>query len=508
MGGVKTVPRLPTSSGSQRVHAACVTYLRDHIRAPHDRRRSIMSVPGIRTWADTWADMRRAITEFLAVPAATVVLFIGLAVAMYVLDRAPVGALEPTRAFLERHFLVDPETAGVLLGTVAGGVITVTSITFSLLLLAVQQSAAAFTSQVLDQFLRRRLNQFYFGVFVGIALYALVTLATANTRVVPIFGSVVALVLTLVALATLVLLLYSTLNQMRPNRIVEAIHDLTLLARERQRPLLGRTRAAAAFPHASVTTRVLAETNGYLTGVHLGRIANAAAEARGRVEVSLLVSVGAYVCFHDMVAEVRAEHDDDARTLAAAVHHALAFERQRNLTIDPAYGVTQLATIGWTSVSSAKSDPAPGLAAVRNLRDLLARWSEESVERDVRDGTPNGAPPVPLVYRDDVLEGVLGALESVAVAAAESRQHQTCAEVARALAQMADRIPPPTRPSAERVIRVLLATLGDHLSTAGLDHALARLAEAAAAMSHGETAGAVRRARADLAARTLDESGA
>ena len=57
---------------------------------------------------------------------------------------------------------------------------TVASITISLLLLALQQSAANMTTQILDQFLRRRINQAYFGFFVGLALYSLVTLTLAT----------------------------------------------------------------------------------------------------------------------------------------------------------------------------------------------------------------------------------------------------------------------------------------------------------------------------------------
>jgi uncharacterized membrane protein len=54
---------------------------------------------------------------------------------------------------------------------------TVASITISLLLLALQQSAANMTTQILDQSLRRRINQAHFGFFLGLALYSLVTLA-------------------------------------------------------------------------------------------------------------------------------------------------------------------------------------------------------------------------------------------------------------------------------------------------------------------------------------------
>ena len=457
-----------------------------------------------KTWRDTWADVRRSFSDFLVVPAATVAGFIALAVAIYTLDRTRVGWLEPARALLAARLVTGPDTTNALLGTIAGGVITVTSITFSLLLLAVQQSAGALTAQVLDQFLRRRLNQLYFGVFVGIALFALIILATTDARVTPVFGAATALVLTLVALTVLVVLLYTTLNQMRPHRIVEAIHDLTLVARDRQLPMIRRTRRASLYPSPPVTLPVHSPTNGYVAAVHLEHLGRVTGAAAGPVEVVLLVSMGDYVCFGDVIAEVRAASRADAEALCTAARGALSLERQRNLHVDAGYGVFQLAMIAWTSVSTAKSNPAPGLAALRVLRDLLARWSADDADAK-RAAEPHAeehehaGPPLPVVYRDDVFESVIETFESIGVVASESMQHQSCAEVIDAIAIMFDRLPRDSRRRAEDAVLRTLSSLGDHVLTAPLDRALDRLAGVLAAAGRFDTAAAVQRAHAALA---------
>lgn len=248
--------------------------------------------PRVKTWTNAWADIRRAFSDFLAVPTFTVLAFVLFAFGTYLLDRNTVAWLEPTRAFLKAHVVVDPSATAALLGSIAGGLLTLTSITFSLLLLAIQQSAGALTSQVLDQFLRRRLNQMYFGVFVGISLYALIILATTNTRVSPVFGATFTLILTLVTLSVLVLLLYTTLNQMRPTRIIQAIHDLTLKARERELQLIARTRRAPMLRNPAATVAVKSHNNGYVAAIRLDRIGRATSAVNGEVEVVLLVSRG------------------------------------------------------------------------------------------------------------------------------------------------------------------------------------------------------------------------
>lgn len=95
-------------------------------------------------------DIRRSFVEFLTLPTAIIVAFLLLAAGMHALDLNAAAWLGPPRAFLHRHLFADLTATRSLLGTIGGGMITVTSITFSLLLLAVQQSAAALTNQVFD----------------------------------------------------------------------------------------------------------------------------------------------------------------------------------------------------------------------------------------------------------------------------------------------------------------------------------------------------------------------
>jgi uncharacterized membrane protein len=91
-------------------------------------------------------------------------------------------------------------------------------------------------------------------------------------------------------------------------------------------------------------------------------------------EVVILGSIGEYVAFGDVVSEIATTSGKDLSRLEPVVRNALALEEQRDLDSDPAFGIEQLAMIGWTSISTAKSNPSPGLLTILNLRDLLAQW--------------------------------------------------------------------------------------------------------------------------------------
>jgi len=201
--------------------------------------------------SNLWDAIRRAFAEFLTIPTCLIVSFLLLAASSYALDHTEIIWLEPIRQVLQTRVFSDAGATSALLSTIASSLITATSITISLLLIAVQQSAGSMTSEVFEQFLRRRQNQFYFEFFVGFALYALVTLATVDEPFNPVFGATLAFLLTIIALYLLLLLFYTTINQMRPVEIIETIHDHILAAREQQLPLLRKTRRASRYNGAA-----------------------------------------------------------------------------------------------------------------------------------------------------------------------------------------------------------------------------------------------------------------
>ena len=63
-------------------------------------------------------------------PSLVIVAFVLLAVSTYVLEEANPGWMEPAHRFMRSHVFGEQETTSNLLGTVATGIITITSITF------------------------------------------------------------------------------------------------------------------------------------------------------------------------------------------------------------------------------------------------------------------------------------------------------------------------------------------------------------------------------------------
>lgn len=78
-------------------------------------------------------------------------------------------------------FSNQPDGARSLLSTVAGSMITVTGITFSLTLLAVSHATSQFGPRLLTNFMRDRGNQLTLGTFIATFLYCLMVLRTVRS---------------------------------------------------------------------------------------------------------------------------------------------------------------------------------------------------------------------------------------------------------------------------------------------------------------------------------------
>ena len=372
--------------------------------------------------------VRRAFSEFLTVPLAMLFAAIVFAAFTLYLDRADVTWLAVGRQYLSLHLFQTAQGTASLLGTLLSGMLTLISITFSVLLLAVQQTASTLSNQVYDQFLRRRFNQVYFGYSVGLAVYTLLVLAAVGRTFNPVYSASCLVVLSIGGLVLLILLIYGAVYQMRPEVIIQAMHDHTLRARERQQTLIRRTLRETRSPYKK-KAEVTAEQDGFLADVNIDTLQDAGS---GKIEIEIVVPIGTYAACGDLLAVIRAASPDAARSVVPAVRQALRLEHDRDLSRDPAWGIVELENIAWTTASSAKSTPEPPRLVINALRDLLTRWSEQKCARGAEF-------PLPIVYHDNVERQALDALATIAIGAKESLQNVVMIEALRAFGLLYER---------------------------------------------------------------------
>lgn len=293
-------------------------------------------------------------------------------------------------------------------------------------------------------------------------------------------------------------MIYNTIDQMRPAQIIQFIHDRVLEARDEDLRLLAATRrtARADWP---VAASIRARESGYVVRLDLPRIEEAVRRhAQAAVEIEFDITVGTYRAVNDPLFQVRCRPgttlDAGAReSLVGETLKALTYDDGRDLQHDAAYGLHQLSTIAWTSVSTSKSNPSPGLSVIQALRDIIAHWSED-------ENQPLEDPSSCIVYADAAPIIATDALEAVIVVASESIQSQTLTEAIKTLAILLRHVGQPTADRLADVANRTLSSLGEHVLTRQLEAALEDMAKALTERGFIVVARAVSEASAELAA--------
>ncbi|MDN3311380.1 DUF2254 domain-containing protein [Microbacterium oryzae] len=277
------------------------------------------------------------------------------------------------------------DTARSVLSSIAGSLITATSLTFSLTVVALQLASSQASPRVLRLFARDRQVHWTLAAFLGTFAYSIAVLRAVRSatesdpELVPRVAVTVAFVLTLVSVVMLVFFLAHLAAQLRVETMLKDIHADT----DRTIDLVGaRDSSAAAFPGpVEVPGRrraVAADTSGFITGRDLALLADVAVD-RGLV-VAEAKAVGDNVVAGMPLAfwwsDGRDDAEADAEATAQALRRAFTIGYERNAVEDVGYGVQQIVDIALRALSPGVNDPVTAVHALGHLTAVTARRIE------------------------------------------------------------------------------------------------------------------------------------
>ncbi|TCP42646.1 putative membrane protein [Tamaricihabitans halophyticus] len=435
------------------------------------------------------ARVTHALQEFLFLPTLVAAGCLVIGVGTVILDRGAGSWGHTARESFAA--LAPPEAASSFVSTVTPGLLTVISIIFFVLLMAVQHQSSTYSPAVLDQFLRRKTNQVFFGLFVGLTTCSLLSLGLLPQGKAVVSGTAVA-AMTIVTLFSLLVFAYSTVDQMRPSATVWMLEKLAVDARASQQPLLARCRSEPLRTDLPAR-EVRSECVGYVVGIDHGLLATAIQPVRHAVEIELHAGMGEHVVPGTVVATVRAESATERDWFADTVLSSLRLGRMRDVDHDAAHVVDQLSSIAWAA-TAVSGDPEGARIAVEALHSLLVSFARD----DERHSAGIHGGPLPLVYNERMNGRIVDGLTSVIAASGQSGQHQTCSAVLLVLARAMPHLPEPAQHLvADRLQRVLYTSLGQ-VYTYQMEQAFEAIHGAMRAAGRPDNAQRVRELEAEL----------
>ncbi len=270
-----------------------------------------------------------------------------------------------------------------MLSTIAGSMITVAGLTFTLTIAALVTASGQYTSRILRNFMRDRRNQIVLGSFVGIFTYCLVVLRTiragGEVTFVPSLAVFAALVLALVGIGVLVFFIHHIATSIQASTIVRRIADETFAAMDRLFPEDSARQAhdgeAPVWdggPYESIASTRM----GYVQSADLTALL-AIAQEHGAL-VRLKAQPGDFVAPFSILMSVACPSplgEEAHRKLCAAV----GIRRFRIIDEDLGCGVSQLVDIALKALSPGINDTTTAVMCIDHLGAVLARLAPRAM---------------------------------------------------------------------------------------------------------------------------------
>ena len=441
-----------------------------------------------------WQETR---SSFWFVPAAIVLGAVGLATSLIAVD-----ATVDLHVVERSPLLFGAGAAGSrgLLTAVASSMITVAGVVFSITIVALALTSSQYTSRVLRNFMRDRINQVVLGVFVGIFAYCLVVLRTIRGgdegAFVPSLAVLVGLILAFVGIAFLIFFIHHISKSIQASSIIAAAARETIAAVDHLFPMgLGEDADEDADGNLAMTqaernwSAVPARETGYIESID-GEALLALARKRGTV-LRMERGVGEFVVEGTPLVSVAGPGGLDEET-TAELNAIYVISHQRTVEQDAAFGIRQIVDIALKALSPGINDTTTAVMCVDYLGAILVRLAVRGIstphrldrgELRVIARGPSFRSLLAEAFDQirqnaqgnvAVLERLLQALESIGHLTKNTKRRQSLEQHAKLIGELAERsIPCPH--DSERieaaVFRLSQHTVGSQLSCARTDPA-------------------------------------
>ncbi|HEY0846595.1 MAG TPA: DUF2254 domain-containing protein [Noviherbaspirillum sp.] len=287
-------------------------------------------------------------------------------------------------------FGASAEGARALLQTVAGAMITVAALTFSITVLVLSLGASQYTPRVIRTFMRSRSTQMVLGVFVSIFVYCMVVLRSirgGEENFVPSVSVTIAALLAIVGVGVLVYFIHHMATSIQASTVVVAVaHESEGMVDTLFPETLGAEdddMQEAACENVGTWFPVASRCTGYLRHVDVEGLADCA-EKHGFV-LRMEHPVGTFVIAGETLAWL--DRKLDQRTTEAVNRH-YAFGSYRTVEQDVGVGIRQLVDVALTAMSPARNDTTTALLCIDYLSSILAKLAQRRIvpEHCQRDG--------------------------------------------------------------------------------------------------------------------------
>jgi uncharacterized membrane protein len=293
--------------------------------------------------------------------------FLLLSILMLELDFSETG--KHLKSQLSWLSLRDASTARSILTTIAGGIISLTVFSFSMVMILLVQAASQMSNRMLDSMIGNRFQQIILGFYIGTIVYSLFLLSTIRDITsgihVPALSIYLLLLFTVVDIFLFIYFLHYVTQSVKFETIINRIHEKTL---HTLRHHCCPEKASIFTPDEKKAQTIYMPSSDYYQGFNKPSLLRFA--EKHDVLVQMLHSPGSYLLEGSPLLIVSGEkklHKEDIDELMIAIDLYPGQPIDKNAY----YGYHQLAEVAIKALSPGINDPETAVLSIHALTDLF-----------------------------------------------------------------------------------------------------------------------------------------
>jgi uncharacterized membrane protein len=323
-----------------------------------------------------WNNLR---SSFWLVP--SMIVAASIALAMLLIAAHSTGSAE-WLARWPRLFGSSAEGARGMLSAIAGSMMTVVGVTFSMILVTLALVSSQYTSRILRNFMTDRVTQVVLGIFAGIFAYCLVVLRSIQggpNGFVPSLAVTFGVLLAIGGIGVLIFFIHHIASSIQASSIIASVADETLGVVDRlfpeehgQEPVKGEDAPSSLQDQERSWQAVPARGNGYIQSIDDDGLLCLARDHK--IVVRMERGIGDFVVQNTPLVSVSMEIPPP-KELVAALQASYTIDRHRTVYQDCSFGIRQIVDMALRALSPSVNDTTTAVMCVDYLTAIIARMA-------------------------------------------------------------------------------------------------------------------------------------
>ena len=261
------------------------------------------------------------------------------------------------------------DTARIILSTIAGGVISLTVFSFTMVMIVFNQAATNYSPRIIPGLISRKFHQVVLGFYVGTLIYCFIIMINIDSEhfriFVPAFAVFVGVVLGIICLILFVYFIHSISNSIQIGNILEEIFSKTKKGIEKEIEE-GKDNEQSGFEDTDNWKLLKSPKSGYLQRIEKSRIFNSLEKEDCKLDV--IVPFGNFVLEGTPIAKLRGNINEEKKS--QILNNFIFFEEE---IVEENYflGFKQITETAVKALSPGINDPGTAIKSIDYLTELF-----------------------------------------------------------------------------------------------------------------------------------------